>query len=402
VYGILLGGLLAGRKPRLRSTPVDYIFVALLVAYVLSAVENESVRLGVSICGSMTLSSVAPYFIVRCSLERRTAQREALVALVAAIAVTGLFALIEMRLWPHTYENLLAALGVAGAPQGFVHHRFGLLRARSSFSHPIDLGIGGAIVLAEIFILAIRSRVGVRRPWVLLGLAAALLSSISALSFGPFAGIAAALAFFLALRNIPSTRRFLAAGVVLLIALGFFYTSHRAQAPLSPRPVGEGAFAQSLWIRQLIIKRAWEAAATAGPFGWGVHRAGDVLASDLEFDVTSRSTDNAYLLIAIERGWVALSLWLSLPVFLALLVTRALRRAHSRQLALAILCGYCASLGTMVAMFTVWFGMTYASLFVVLVALTVNAAQAALPTADHARMRRSPAPSSGPPPPRAA
>ena len=80
----------------------------------------------------------------------------------------------------------------------------------------------------------------------------------------------------------------------------------------------------------------------------------------------------------MTRGWVALLLWLALPIYLAVLASRGVRRARSRWQAQLIPAGFSAVVGTMIAMYTVWFGFVYAQLFMIVLALTVNATQAAL------------------------
>jgi hypothetical protein len=120
-------------------------------------------------------------------------------------------------------------------------------------------------------------------------------------------------------------------------------------------------------VRQLIIKEGWDLATSAGWFGWGRLVEVGVL----------ESIDNAYLLIAIQRGWLALLLWLALPVAAAVSASQGLRRTASRSAGQTALLGFCAMLGTMVAMCTVYLGGVYPSIFVVLIALTVNAVLAA-------------------------
>ena len=79
------------------------------------------------------------------------AQKLALMALVGSILVSSLFAVIDFRLWPNSYERLLEPLGL-GTPIHYVLRRFGFNRAMGTFHHPIDLGNSAAIVLGLIFI----------------------------------------------------------------------------------------------------------------------------------------------------------------------------------------------------------------------------------------------------------
>jgi len=378
IYGILVGGLLGARRPQLRPALVDGVVVLLLLAYIASAVTTAGLRAGLNAFGIMGLWLVVPYFVVRCTFEQKTTQREALFALVAAIAVVGLFALIEFRLWPHTFLQQLNRLGIGGLTAAYAYRRFGFFRAVVSFAHPIDLGISAALVLAVIFMLAKRSGVGTRSRWARLGLGAALVASLTSASFTPLAGLTAGLSLYLLLSTVPSARRYLTPGVATVIALLFSYTAYVASTPIPVRPLEQGSFADSMWTRHAVIKKAWEPAATAGPFGWGMEETE-------KFDV--KGFDNAYLLITTRHGWVSLGLWLALPLALAARVSRALRRARSRNMIRAILAGFCACVATMTAMYTVWLGFVYASLFPIVIALTVNATQAVAPL-----RRASPAP----------
>jgi hypothetical protein len=316
----------------------------------------------------MCLWLVVPYFVARCTLEQKRPQREALFALVATMAVIGSYALIEFRLWPHLFLLQLNRLGIGEYAGGLVHHRFGFFRAVASFCHPIDLGISAALILAIIFMLATRSGITTRNVWVRLGLGLTVAATLTSASFTPYMGLVGGSCLYLLLWTVPSARRLLTLGIAIVIALAFAYTAYVASMPLPEQPLGGGAFEGSLWTRKSVIKQAWGPAATAGAFGRGLEETGE-----LEI----KGFDNAYLLITSQRGLVGLGLWLALPLCLAAMVSRALRRARSRSLARSIIAGFCASIGTMIAMFTVWLGFTYSSLLPVVIALTVNGARAA-------------------------
>jgi hypothetical protein len=367
IYGILIGGSLHGRWPSFRPTFVDYIVALLLVAYVISNVANGKVWSGFSVLGTMGLALAAPYFIVRSTFEQRSVQRQAVAVLIVVIAVISIFALIEMRLWPWYYANLLSDIGLAEPINNRPFRRF-LFRATTSFLHPIDLGNSAALVFAAIIILARRSATPLARPWILAGLVAALLAWFAALSYSSYFGLAAGLCLYLILDRFGRARRLLVPGVLVVILVGCIFTVNLASAPLGERPANDAPPLElSYWVRHAIISRAWEGVKTAGLFGWGIH---------LDSVVEMQSVDNAYIGIAMRKGWVALGLWLALPIRVAAVASRGLRRARTRQQIQAILVSVSAVVGTMVAMFTVWFGFVYASLFMIVVALAVNAAQA--------------------------
>ena len=379
IYGILFGSVIGGRGPRIRLVATDYIFALMTLAYIVSAVTTEIFYTGVSIFGALILEIVAPYFIARISLEQPSSQRSALRVLATAAPIIAAFALVEFRFWPHFYAQLLNAIGIYDTVSLFGASRFGVFRARASFIHPIDFGNSAVLIFAAILVLAVRSGVGLRDTRVRIGLAATLICLVSALSFTSFLGAIAAVGLYVGLSTFPASRRFLAPAVAALIACGIGYAGYLATAPFQfeENPLDTNALASSYWVRQLIIREAWNYATTAGLFGWGrLVAVGDLL-----------SLDNAYLLIAIQRGWVALGLWLALPFSLGILAARGLRATRSPRTTRPILWGFCATLGTMIAMFTVWFGSAYASLFVVVIALTVNAALAAAPDVNPARAR---------------
>ncbi len=370
IYGILAGSVLRGRLARLRLVSVDYLFLLVPLVYAVSAIRTEYLYTGVSIFGSVVLQLVAPYFIARASLESRSTQREAIFVLAACSLVIAFFGLIEFRLVPNTYAHLMTLGGLRDSYVDFAFQRFGFFRATSSFFHPIDLGNSAALIFTTLAIFGLRSEGHFDRLWVRVGLAAALVSWFVAGSFTSYLGLGSGLALYLMLERLPVTRRFLVPGMLAAVAIGILYAATLATTPVGESSAPSGSFAGSLWIRHVIIQKAWAMATSAGPFGWGrLVPIGDL-----------KSLDNAYLVIAIQRGWVALALWLALPVLLARLVSRALRRASSERAVRRILLAFCGTFGTMVAMFTVWFGFAYQSLFAIVVALAVNASLAALRT----------------------
>jgi len=366
VYGSLCGALLRLRTVRLRLVAVDYLVILLLLAYVASSIITEHLYTGISTFGSLVLSLIAPYFIARISTQQRAIQRQAVIVLCACMVVIAFFALIESRLWPNTYDLLLTQAGLRRPPHDWGEARYGYFRARASLDHPIDLGVSSALIAVMITSLALRCGIGIRSVPVRAGLGAALVGLITSLSFTPFLGVLSGIAMYTMLSGVPLTRRYLVASMLAIIAFGFFLAYRVAHAPISEFVPGLSLFDQSLVMRQIIIKKAWEMALAAGPFGWGF----EAKVADLE------SLDNAYLLIAIERGWVTLSLWLAIFVALAALVSRVTRRRRFSRETRAMLIGFCGMFGTMISMCTVWLGFIYHSLLIVVIALTVNAAQA--------------------------
>lgn len=389
VYGILMAGAFI-RWPPFRPAVCDAIFLLLLGSYVTTAITTsiDVASAAIAVFGSTVLQLIAPYFVARSWLGDRNVQRAVLNVLVVSSFVIGFFAVVEARLWPNFYEQLLLPLGLVDRQPGYAHQRFGFFRARSSFVHPIDLGISGALVMGLIFVLARRTGIGVRNAWIRASMACCAVASVCGISFSSIVGLAFGVGAYLGLASLRFARRLIPLGVAVGVAAALAYSVTLATAPLPEDWEVESAFQGSHRTRQLILQLGWPAATTAGPFGLGT--TFDTLSLGLE------SVDNAYLLITIQRGWVALALWLLLPIALAVLASRALRASRSEVESRAILGGLASVVGTMVAMYTVWFGFVYPSLFVIAVALTVSASQSALRAARIAAAARRRPPAADP------
>ena len=384
IYGILLASLLAGRLPRLRATAVDYIVGLLICTYAISAITTVRPYRAVSVIGGMGMDfGFIPYFIVRVAFQEKAPPRQAVALLVATTFIVCVFALIEFRLWPDTYQDILRSLGLMDPPEfRDLMRRLAFMRATASFGHPIDLGIGAALVFALIAIFAWRVGLSLRKGWVLGGLALALIASFCGISFGAFMGLGCALLFYLALITFPRSQRRLRAAVALFILVGFALSSHLAVSPIGEAARGDATFSGSFRNRQQLIQNSWDTMKRAGFFGLG-----DYLPDEVVRGRSFKSVDNAYLLITMTRGWVALGLWLALPIFLAILAARGVRKARSRRQVRLILLGFSAVVGTMIAMYTVWFGFLYPILFMIVLAFTVNESQAAIRATPPSRKR---------------
>lgn len=358
----------AGRQGGFQPTWTDLIVLLILTAYVLTALTTGSLRSGMNAFATTSLDLVYPYFLARFLLERPRTQRQMVLVLIGSSLVILAFALIEFRLWPGYFYGLLSAFDLGHPDPGGALGRFGYFRAMVSFGHPIDLAISGALIAVTIRMLALRCAPPVPRRWVQAGLGAAIVSSLTGVSFTAFTGIASALVFYWAVGRIRLARRLVVPGVALIILSGFLYTWNQARQPLPERPKDGGSSLElSTWSRNFVIHQVWEAATSSGPFGWG-----ERLAENYEFE----SVDNAYLVFALLHGSVGLGLWLALPFCVMRVGLRALRGARTRRRHHVTLLGMATVLGTMVAMFTVWAGFVYATLFMIVIALTLNVAQA--------------------------
>jgi hypothetical protein len=384
IYGILLAGLLAGRRPRFRATAVDYVVVLLTCAYAISAATTAHAYRALSVFGTLSIQfGFIPYFIVRVAFQKEAPPRQALALLVASTSIICVFALIELRLWPDTYGDVLRSLGLMDPPEYMMAmRRYGFFRANASFRHSIDLGIGAALVFALIAMFAWRLRLSLTKGWILGGLALALIASFCGISFSALMGLGCALLFYLALITFPRSQRLLRAAVALFILVGFALSLHLAVSPIDESAPINGTFSGSFRNRQQLVQNSWDSVKRAGLFGFG-----DTVPEETVRGRSFRSVDNAYVLIALTRGWVALGLWLALPICLATLASRGVRRARSRRQVQLILVGFSAVAGTMIAMYTVWLGWVYPKLFMIVLALTVNASQAAIHATQSSQKR---------------
>jgi hypothetical protein len=123
----------------------------------------------------------------------------------------------------------------------------------------------------------------------------------------------------------------------------------------------------SLWIRTLIVQKCWSYATTAGFFGYGNTIGQEEL--DLE------SVDNSYMLFVVRRGWLYLVFFLCMALAVAVNGTTMLMKHHMPSAIIPVAAAMAAILGTMAAMFTVWFGFIYAVLWISTVGLSVSLGQ---------------------------
>jgi hypothetical protein len=174
--------------------------------------------------------------------------------------------------------------------------------------------------------------------------------------------------------------------LIVLLLGGIVMTLHLKNMPLGEREDIGQSLVDSTWIRAQIIQHSWPYASEAGYFGYG----STLKKGDLDLD----SVDNSYILFTMRRGFVGLFLLLSMPLVLTLRASKVFRRYRDRAQRLPVAIAVSALLGIMVAMFTVWFGFSYATLWVILLGLThsmldvllygpapaTNAQAAAMPT----------------------
>ncbi len=383
VYGILLGLLphLGERLP-FKLILLDWVLIAMGASQIVTSITTAVFYTGVSTGSSVLVTMLVPYFLARAMIASPEARRLALEAVIAVAVFLGIIALIEARLWPYFFSRLMIATGLAGPSGDFVYHRYGFMRARATFVHPIDFGNVAVELIGMTLFLAATTASGTRRFGVKLAVGALAACVLASISFTAFVGLAALLAVFLLIRHSPLVRRHLGAVAILGILGGVAMTTYLLGVDVN-FDRGAGIGESSLMNRAMIVQRGLQVGLDAGPFG----RGANITRDELQLE----SVDNSYLLALIRNGWVYLALMLAIPVVIGAGASRALcsPRGRAAPFPLAILVA--SVFGTMAGMYTVWFGFTYAILFMVLLGLTNGTIQLYLAGAAAPARSRVPA-----------
>lgn len=348
---------------------VDWTVILLAITAIISGMVTEQMYTGVNFLGLQMMGFVLPYYFARITFRSPDGRRKLLWALVACSMVMGFFALVEMRLWPFFYRRLLQAVGLVHFGPRMAYYRFGLFRAESTMDHPIYLGNACLSAVGMIMMLAAATGITLRNQYVWYGLLAAGAGLLGCLSFSPYNGLLFAAAVYFALLKFSWVRNAIVPIVVTGVLMGLAVTISIAEAPM-PVQKGDGSLAGSLYIRQLIIKNSWDMATSAGPFGHGrvIRKA----------DINLDSVDNTYVLFAMTRGWVFVSLWCFLGIAVAMRVGKAFRACVSWVQVSILSAGMASVIGIMVAMYTVWAGWAgepYTMMWLTSVAATTTAAE---------------------------
>ncbi|HTL30940.1 MAG TPA: O-antigen ligase family protein [Tepidisphaeraceae bacterium] len=365
IYGILTALVIKGGEPMpIRWNLADTLMIAMVGATVISGIATDKLWTGVNIAGEQFFNYLAPYFLARMAFQSGEARRLALRSCIIAAFVIAFFALIEVRLRPYFYSRMLKPFGMFTGTNTMVLHRFGLMRALTTFDHPIDMGNGCLLLTGLIAIFATTTTVGLKNRWVQLGLCAALGSAFCSLSFTAFMGLFTAIGLFIMFRYFKFTMRILPLVYVAMVVGGIFAMSYLNTMKLSEEHPEDASLSSSLWMRATIVQQCWPFCTDAGWFGWGKKIKKDQL--DLD------SVDNTYLLFIMRRGWLFLVVFLLIPFFLTVRASKAYARTWLPSQRLPLIAGVTTVLAIMVAMFTVWFGFVYSVLWVVTVGLVAS------------------------------
>lgn len=364
IYGIMLASVpRLGESMGIRINLVDLLILALTGSAMITSMITERLYTGVSTAGSYFLTFVGPYFLARVAFVSPKNRERALWGILCCLPVLVLFALIEVRFWPHFYMDLLSKFKIYQSATDVAMRRYGLFRAQVSFAHPIDFGNASVILLGMVYALAGSTKVGLKNIYVRGALLGLLFCALTSLSFTSYIALAALAAIFIVLRWFRLARSMLVAGVILGMLGGVMVTGLFLK--VNPNADDDaGALEGSVRNRALIIQSSLEKVKSAGPFGFGSKLSQEELGIE--------SVDNTYLLLIMRQGWLYMAMWLAIPLVLAWRGGRALKRCSGDNERRPVVGALATIFALMVAMYTVWFGFTYALLWMLALGLTVT------------------------------
>ncbi|MDB5326648.1 MAG: hypothetical protein JWM57_2217 [Phycisphaerales bacterium] len=297
---------------------------------------------------------IFPYFMARIAIQDADSRRSILRSVCVMTAVLGLLTAIECKLKPNMTARFFEKLQWSTVANDGVLTRWGLARAMVTAGQPIDLGCLGVLAGTIILIMLPATGTSWKKPLPLagiLGCGAMVFGSVSNTAWG--AMVIAFLGFYLLTR--PNLGKLLALPVLLLMLGTMLYLSNGMLNEPYNQERPEGALASSRWIRVKIMQDAWPQASTAGWFGWGA--ALDTTAIGIG------SVDNSYLLFVLQTGWFSLTVWVLMLLIMAIKGSVALARAGPISERAPVAAALSGLLAIVFAMYTVFFGFTYAVMF---------------------------------------
>jgi hypothetical protein len=368
-YGTVAAFLLKGGEPLgFRFQVIDAIIVALSLISAASAAVAEALWPGVSAFGQDFFEWLVPYFMGRMTFVQPYYRLRSAQVLTGLAIFLAPFALWETRMDPTFYaRKIMRPFGLTTVAWDLVLRRFGYSRAQASFSHPIDLGIGGAIIACMVVVLATTTGRTLKTWWVAAGVAAGLLMTVCSLSFTSFVAVGGIVGIFIAARVTRYTSALLLPMSVLVILAYVAFTAYLLRTPVERPETEEVAYSSSYYMRHVIVQQTWPQARDAGLFGYG---------PTWEVESTGLlSVDNAYLLFIIRQGWLYFAGFLVLLTAVNIYGGIAISRVVDGRARTPVAAGVAGLIGTMLGMYTVFFGFVYARLFVILLGLTVTMCQ---------------------------
>lgn len=370
-YGVLLGMLISGKIPFFKLHFIDLLAVLCSVTIVITGYVNGEFWTLVSATGNETLRWIVPYYMARLAFREPGTRRQMGLSLCFVAMAMGLIGIVEFRLYPLFFSRILESLNMTFVHNTMVLGRFGFFRAMVTAEHPIDLGNVGLLLAGLIPALCIAGGIRMKDWRVIGGLAGTAMIIIASMSFSSIAGAFVAVGIYLVLRYLRGSELLLVPGTIAAIIAGFAFTSHLLNIDIEEiKPAdAEVAFDGSYYIRVLIVQNSWSSyGQNAGWLGYGDD---GIKKEVLKLD----SVDNSYMLFLMRRGWVHLILRLFLAITLAFVGMRMLRNTWGQAQRAPAAALIAVLLGTMVAMYTVWFGFVYAVLWTCALAMLVTMRQ---------------------------
>lgn len=365
-YGTMAAFLLKGGEPlRFRLHIIDVIVIVLSIVAAVSNAFAENLWGGVSKFGQDFFGWLIPYFMARMTFVQPLYRLRSAQVLAGLAMFIAPFALWEARMDPTFYaRKIMQPFGLTVVAWELVLKRFGYARAQASFSHPIDLGIGGAIVACLIVVLATTTGRKLTTPWVLAGLCASALMSFCSLSFTSFVAVGGIVAIFVMARTTRWASVLLLPMSILVVIAYIQFTAYLINTPPDRPETEEEVYGSSYYMRHVIIQQSWPEAESAGWFGHG---------TTWDVEVTGlRSLDNAYLLFIIRHGWLYFGVFLVLLTAVNIYAGIAVSQVRDGRARTPVAAAAGGLIGTMLGMYTVFFGFVYARLFIILLGLAVT------------------------------
>ena len=376
-YGCLLGLPFSGRAVRLIWHPVDTVLMLLVLVYGISNLTNLALWDGISGWGNEFLQFVVPYFVARVGIVDLDVRRALLKVLTVILVGLLPFALYEWRLSPNWLSRQLELLNITTTANEMVLYRFGLARTLLTFQQPIDTGNSALLIMGLMLVLLMTTGQRDWRNWKTWGpLALAVFIGWTSMSFTFVAAfMSAAGTLLLLVKGKPWMVHLVWVSMyALLFGLWQFMLSRPP-----PEDFGDMTVEASWTMRVIIVQNTYGPMFERGLFGTAT--------LDTIKALSENSVDNAYILMVLLRGWIYMGLFLLLPAFFAESARRAAAVLSPAE-RLPIYACFAVLIGVMVGMFTVWFGFTFAKLWLIVLGSGVSLCQLAL---QHRAGERGPA-----------
>ncbi len=369
-YGVLIGIAISRKFPVLRVHFIDYLIVVLAIIPVISGWINGEFWTAVNSTADRTFWWIVPYMLGRLALSDPVERNRSLNVLCFATPIIGALALFEWRFFPNEVSRMMDRINLSAEYNEMVLKRWAFFRTIVTFKHPIDHGNVGVILLCMIPVLTYMSGRSLAEKRIKFALAGAMLSVMTSMSFTSIFAAMIMGGLFVAFYY----QRWLVNAlplVVLSMVLGAFYLTNDllGRTLIEEQRDLTNALGDSVWIRALIVQRAWELAQVAGWFGFERTITKDQLLLD--------SVDNSYMLFILRHGWTYFFGWMALIFSITMLGHRLITRTADATpyLRIPAILIPCCLIAILVGMYTVWFGFIYSLFWLILLGMGVTTSQ---------------------------